>query len=106
MCSSDLGVRLTSDSAFTAVSPTASLTVRSGDFTVDLAGHFGKEVWAFTPAGPTILSFLDQTTGGLTATASRSFARGMTMFGQLQYEQTAAKGSFQSIGLGLRIAPR
>jgi hypothetical protein len=100
------GVRITSDSSFSAVSPTASLTVRYDRFTVDLAGHFGKEQWAFSPAGPTILSFLDQTTGGLTGTASRELGHGITVYGQLQFEQTASSGSFQSVGLGVRIAPR
>lgn len=100
------GARITSDSSFSAVSPTASITLRYDQLTVDVAGHFGKELWAFTPAGPTILSFLDQTTGGVTGTVSRQFGHGITLYGQLQFEQTAANGSFQSIGIGARLAPR
>ena len=100
------GMRITSDSAFSAVSPMASVTLRNDRLTVDLAGHFGKEQWAFSAAGPTILSFLDRTTGGVTGTASWQATRAITAYGQLQLEQTAANGSFQSIGLGVRIAPR
>ncbi len=99
------GVRITSDSAFSAVSPMASLTVRNEHLTAQFDAHFGNEVWAFSPAGPSILSFLDRTSGGFTGTVSWQATRAVAAFGQLQLEQTATSGSFQSIGIGVRIAP-
>ncbi len=99
------GVRFTRDSAFAGVSPMAALSVRRGRVTLDLGAHTGKEQRAFNATGPTILSFLDQTSGGFTATAGWQPVRALTLFAQAQVEQTKSSGSFRSVGAGVRLNP-
>ena len=99
------GARFTRDSAFSGVSPMAALSVRRGGVTLDLAAHDGKEEWAFSAAGPTILSFRDQTSSGFTATAGWQPAHAFALFAQIQIEQTKSSGSLRSIGAGVRLNP-
>lgn len=100
------GVRVTSDSAFSSVSPLASITWRNEKFLADVAAHFGKQQWAFSATGPSILSFLDKTSSGLTGTLGWQLSRSLAFYGQLQAEQTVSSGSFQSIGAGVHFTPR
>ncbi len=100
------GVRITSDPALSAVSPIAAATLRSDRVALDVVAHAGKERWAFSDAGPTILSFLDNTSGGATGTLSWLAGRRVRVFAQVQVEQTVSSGSYGSIGVGVRVTPR
>jgi hypothetical protein len=88
------------------VSPLVGLSLRTAALQLDLAAHAGKEQWAFNSAGPTVMSILDYTTSGASATLGYHATALLTMFAQLQYERTGGSGSFTSIGFGLRFAPR
>lgn len=99
------GARFTTDSAFSAVSPMAAVSLRRGGLLADVAAHVGKERWAFSPAGPTILSFLDETTSGVTGTVGWSPVRAVSVFAQAQIEQTKSSGSFRSVGVGVQLHP-
>ena len=97
------GARITSDSAFQAVSPTVALSARGGAFTFDAAAHAGREQWAFNPAGPTVLSIFNITTSGATATLGWQANHRVALFAQAQVEQLDGGGTFQGFSLGLRI---
>ena len=100
------GVRFTHDSLLSAASPLVSLTLRMDPVEIDAQAHFGKERWAYSPAGPTILSFLANTSSGVTITGTVQAGKMFTMFGQLQSESiTGSTGDsrFTSLAGGLRI---
>jgi hypothetical protein len=101
-----VGARITDDPNVRAVSPIAAMTIRGDRVALDLAGHSGTERWALSPAGPTILSFLDQTRYGGSATLTIRATPRVSVFSQAQIEQTASLGSFQSYGAGFRFSPR
>ena len=101
-----VGARITDDPNVRAVSPIAAITIRGEKAELDLSGHSGTERWALTPAGPTILSFLDQTKRGCTATVTVHATSRISVFAQGQVEQTFSLGTFQSYGAGFRFSPR
>ena len=104
-----VGTRFTSDSALNGVSGLAGVTWIGKEATVDFRLHAGRERWAFDMAGPTVLSFLAETSAGATATASVPFGPELTFSLQAQLEKTKSdklgSGRYTSISLGVRYAP-
>lgn len=104
-----LGSRVTSDSAFTGVSGLAGMTWLGKEATVDVRVHAGKERWAFNIAGPTVLSFLAETSGGAAVTASVPFGPELSVSVQAQMENTLShtlgRGRYSSFSLGARYTP-
>lgn len=104
------GARLTSDSALTGVSALLGATWVHREAEVDVTMHAGTERWAFDMAGPTILSFLAQSSGGGKMTASVAFSSGATLSAQLQAEHilspSLGSGWYRSMALGVRFVPK
>ncbi|MBL0172113.1 MAG: hypothetical protein IPP90_15585 [Gemmatimonadaceae bacterium] len=105
-----LGTRVTRDSALTGVSGLLGATWHGRQADVDVRIHAGTERWAFDLAGPTILSFLAQTSGGGSVTGSVPFASGATLSVQAQMERIVSTslgdGWYRSIAIGMRFVPK
>ena len=102
-----VGARFTSDSSLTGASGNAGITVRGARAMLDMSAHAGTERWAFDMAGPTMLSFNAQTSGGATATASFALTPSLTFSVQAQGERLAPaaanNGWYTSFAAGLRL---
>lgn len=105
-----VGTRVTSDSALTGVSGMLGASWHGRQADVDVRMHAGTERWALDLAGPTILSFLNQTSGGGIVTASVPFETGATISVQAQMERyaspTLGNGWYSSIAIGIRFVPK
>jgi hypothetical protein len=105
-----VGARVTTDSALTGVSGLLGASWHGRQADVDVRVHAGTERWALDMAGPTILSFLSQTSGGGTVTASVPFETGATISVQAQMERyassTRGNGWYSSIAVGIRFVPK
>lgn len=98
------GLRVTTATSTTTVSGIAGATVNAGALRFDIAGHAGTERSALTVAGPTILSFANDTTAGGSVTAAYRVDRSTTVFAQLQFEQlSASAGRYMSLAGGIRF---
>ena len=105
-----VGARVTSDSALTGVSGLLGADWHGRQADVDVRVHAGTERWALDLAGPTILSFLAQTSGGGIVTGSVPFATGATVSVQAQMERIVSTalgdGWYRSVAIGMRFVPK
>jgi hypothetical protein len=77
---------------------------------MDVEGHVGTEVWAFSMAAPMIMSFAGSTDAGLTATATVRLTRQVSLCGQFQIERlpaasSASQGRYTGVAAGIRWFP-
>lgn len=106
------GVRLTRDPEGSSTSAVFGATIISRRMLVDMQGHHGTERWAFSMAGPTVLSFGASSKYGGKVTAGYEVSREATVYVQAQYEhitQPAAgiqDGRYTGVSVGIRWSPK
>lgn len=106
------GVRLTHDPEGSSTSAVAGAIVIAGRMLVDLQAHRGAERWAFSMAGPTVLSFGATSDYGGKVTAALELSREATVYLQGQYERITQPGAavqngrYTGLSAGLRWSPK
>jgi tetratricopeptide (TPR) repeat protein len=106
------GARVTNDSDGSTTSAVVGATVIVGRALVDLQAHTGTERWAFSMAGPTVMSLFASSKYGGTLTAGFELSRTASLYLQAQYEHITQPGTsvqdgrYTGLSVGFRWSPK